>query len=138
MATLRTIYEDTPEARAGPASAVAGAPLPQQSHQPQQQQVAAVQQDLLQRQASGRTHLSTGSSERRQARPNVPGRSYALVEDQGVRTNLGHTKLVMALLSEWWIISLLFMVGGTFAATFYVPQFYVDDVIWNTGCYWKL
>jgi hypothetical protein len=22
--------------------------------------------------------------------------------------------------------------------TFYLPQFYIDDEMWNTSCYWKL
>ena len=43
------------------------------------------------------------------ANPNVPARSYAkLGEDKGVRTNLGNTAFVMGLLSEMWLLNLVF------------------------------
>ncbi|KAI8908504.1 glycosyltransferase like family 2-domain-containing protein [Gorgonomyces haynaldii] len=58
--------------------------------------------------------------------------------DDQPRTNLGNTKVVMALLSEMWLFSLVFILGGTYAMTFHVPQFYIDDEVWNETCWWKL
>lgn len=41
-------------------------------------------------------------------KPNVPVKSYALVEgDKGVRTNLGNTAFVMSILSEMWLFNLV-------------------------------
>lgn len=51
---------------------------------------------------------------------------------------IGNTKFVMALLSEMWIFNLLFIIGGTYIMTFIIPQNYVDDEVWNVGCWWKL
>ncbi|KAI8929201.1 glycosyl transferase family group 2-domain-containing protein [Entophlyctis helioformis] len=108
-----TVVDDSIEARAGPAAS-----------------------QTLQRRRS--TAPTTGAGVEGGDKPgNVPTRSYALLEDDGVRTNLGNTKLVMALLSEWWILSLIVIVGGTYLMTFRLPQFYVDDELWNVGCYWK-
>ncbi|KAI8908361.1 glycosyl transferase family group 2-domain-containing protein [Gorgonomyces haynaldii] len=74
-----------------------------------------------------------------QRRPNVPAQSYALMEDKGERTNLGNTKVVMALLSEMWIINLIVICGGTYCMTFLADfQGYVDDELWNITCWWKL
>ncbi|KAJ3062540.1 hypothetical protein HK102_008732 [Quaeritorhiza haematococci] len=68
--------------------------------------------------------------------------SYALVDDPSdkkrKRTNTGNTKIVMALLSEMWIVHILVILGGTFFMTFYAPQDYTDTELWNAGCYWKL
>lgn len=70
---------------------------------------------------------------------NIPASSYALADqDKGHRTNIGNTKYIMALLSEMWLFNLFFILGGTFLMTFYLPQFYIDYEMWNTGCYWKL
>lgn len=73
---------------------------------------------------------STGSS--------TPPPSQAVVEDNGIRTNIGNTSYVMAILSEFWLFNIFFILGGTFMMTFYVPQFYVDNELWNITCYWKL
>jgi hypothetical protein len=73
---------------------------------------------------------STGSSS--------PSPSRRGFEDNGVRTNLGNTSFVMAILSEFWLFNIFFILGGTFMMTFYVPQFYIDDKLWNDSCYWKL
>lgn len=54
------------------------------------------------------------------------------------KTNIGNTKVVMALLSEMWIVHIAFILGGTYLMTFVLPQNYLDDVLWNRGCYWKL
>ncbi|KAJ3135984.1 hypothetical protein HK101_004053 [Irineochytrium annulatum] len=74
--------------------------------------------------------------------PNVPALSYALIDDGKVtpRTNLGNTKVVMALLSEMWVFNLFFILGGTFFATFYLGkiQGYDDIVLWDVACYWKM
>ncbi|KAJ3297131.1 hypothetical protein HK104_000845 [Borealophlyctis nickersoniae] len=68
------------------------------------------------------------------------GLSYALVDDGAntPKTNTGKTKLIMALLAEMWIIHIIVIVGGTFLWSFFVPQFYVDDQIWNYTCWWKI
>lgn len=73
---------------------------------------------------------STGSS--------TPPPSKTVVEDNGARTNLGNTSFLMAVLSEFWLFNIFFILGGTFMMTFYVPQFYVDNELWNVTCYWKL
>jgi len=44
----------------------------------------------------------------------------------------------MALLSEMWIVHLVVILGCTCIMTFVLPQFYVDDIVWNYECYWKL
>ncbi|KAI9193277.1 glycosyl transferase family group 2-domain-containing protein [Polychytrium aggregatum] len=75
------------------------------------------------------------------AHPNVPSQSYASMDDQGVRTNLGHTNLIMAILSELWLVSTIVIVGATYLLTFYnwLPGSVPDDYqLWNTSCYWKL
>jgi hypothetical protein len=67
-----------------------------------------------------------------------PAPSRPFFQDDGVRTNIGNTSFMMALLSELWLFNIIFILGGTFIMTFYVPQFYVDYEIWNASCYWKL
>ncbi|KAJ3102542.1 hypothetical protein HK100_004345, partial [Physocladia obscura] len=69
-----------------------------------------------------------------------PNISYALENESDVRTNLGHTRLVMALLSEMWIVNLAFILTGTWLKSFYLGniQQYDDYYLWNTSCYWKL
>ncbi|KAJ1337109.1 hypothetical protein BSLG_006582 [Batrachochytrium salamandrivorans] len=106
-----TFYEDTPENRAGPAAAPGA------------------------NQGGSNSAPGQGASS---GTPNIPTRSYALVEDEGVRTNLGNTKFVMAVLSEWWIFSLIFIIGGTYLFHFKLPQDYVDNEIWNYTCFWKI
>ncbi|KAL2915914.1 hypothetical protein HK105_204618 [Polyrhizophydium stewartii] len=54
------------------------------------------------------------------------------------RTNTGNTRVVMDLLSELWIVHIVVILAGTYGMTFYLPQYYVDDQMWNYGCYWKL
>ncbi|KAJ3279869.1 hypothetical protein HK104_001114 [Borealophlyctis nickersoniae] len=68
----------------------------------------------------------------------APTKSYALENIGTVRTNLGNTKVVMALLSEAWIFHMGFILAGTYLMTFHLPQFYIDDELWNYGCFWKL
>jgi hypothetical protein len=69
----------------------------------------------------------------------VPAFSYALVgEQEAVKTNTGNTRLVMALLSEMWIIHIAIILGCTFCMTFLIPQGYVDDELWNVACWWRL
>ncbi|KAJ3055689.1 hypothetical protein HK097_009656 [Rhizophlyctis rosea] len=70
----------------------------------------------------------------------APGRSYALDEVAPIseRTNKGNTRLVTMMLAEAWIVHMAVILGGTYVMTFHVPQFYIDDEVWNYGCYWKL
>ncbi|KND04776.1 uncharacterized protein SPPG_00479 [Spizellomyces punctatus DAOM BR117] len=104
-----TVVEDTPEARAGPAFRGA-----RQETDPK----------------------AIGGS---RSNPNVPGMSYALLEETGERTNKGNTKFIMAILAEAWLFHLIFILGGTFLLTFYAWDFsYTDTKLWNTSCYWKL
>jgi hypothetical protein len=73
--------------------------------------------------------------------PNVPVRSYALLDDKGERTNKGNTAFVMGLLSEMWLLNLICLAGGTYAMTFLLPRSftnYSDSELWNMSCYWKL
>jgi hypothetical protein len=73
--------------------------------------------------------------------PNVPAKSYALVEDKGERTNLGNTAFVMSLLSEMWILNLVILAGATYAMNFVLPAQwtnYTDTELWNISCFWKL
>ncbi|KAJ3185471.1 hypothetical protein HDU87_000092 [Geranomyces variabilis] len=73
------------------------------------------------------------------ANPNVPGMSYALLEESAERTNKGNTKLVMAFLSEAWILHMVVILGVNYLFTFYVWDFsYTDTELWNVTCYWKL
>ncbi|KAJ3193572.1 hypothetical protein HDU82_002773, partial [Entophlyctis luteolus] len=73
-------------------------------------------------------------------RPLRPATSYALMNPSSERTNLGHTKLVMSLLSEMWIVNLAFIIGGTWLKSFYLGdlQQYDDYNLWGISCYWKL
>ncbi|KAI8818646.1 glycosyl transferase family group 2-domain-containing protein [Fimicolochytrium jonesii] len=106
-----TVVEDTPEARAGPAFR------------------GGRQQD-----ADGKS-LRDGSS----ANPNVPGMSYALLDENGERTNKGNTKFVMAFLAEAWIMHVVIILGATYAFTFHIWDYtYTDAELWNFTCYWKL
>ncbi|KAJ3211004.1 hypothetical protein HDU83_005379 [Entophlyctis luteolus] len=74
------------------------------------------------------------------ARPLRPATSYALMNPSSERTNLGHTKIVMLLLSEMWIVNLAFIIGGTWLKSFYLGdlQQYDDYNLWGISCYWKL
>ncbi|KAL5035988.1 hypothetical protein BDV3_004731 [Batrachochytrium dendrobatidis] len=63
--------------------------------------------------------------------------SHATTADT-CRTNTGNTNAVMALLSEMWLFHIIFILGFTYLMTFHLPQYYVDDQLWNYGCYWKL
>ena len=117
-------FDDSPQGRAGPAG-------------PNKPMIYAIN-----RMSSDMTSVSMmpdhQSSFYDKKNPNVPVSSYALMEDKGVRTNIGNTKFVMGLLSEFWLFNIFFILGGTFLMTFYLPQFYIDDELWNVGCYWKL
>ncbi|KAJ3188401.1 hypothetical protein HDU85_005552 [Gaertneriomyces sp. JEL0708] len=124
-----TVVEDTPEARAGPAYR-GGHPMPMaassplHAHQPQQG---------LGRQPSQKT-VNMPS-----ANPNVPGMSYALLEESSERTNKGNTNFVMAILSEMWIVHIAVILGLTYVLTFIAWDYtYSDTVMWNYTCYWKL
>ncbi|ORY35995.1 hypothetical protein BCR33DRAFT_702019 [Rhizoclosmatium globosum] len=69
--------------------------------------------------------------------------SYAFQKTAGEteeRTNIGNTKAVMALLSEMWIINLIFLMGAIYMMTFYLGklQSYDDYELWNIACYWKI
>ncbi|ORY24441.1 hypothetical protein BCR33DRAFT_860310 [Rhizoclosmatium globosum] len=46
----------------------------------------------------------------------------------------------MALLSEMWIINLIFLMGAIYMMTFYLGklQSYDDYELWNVACYWKI
>ncbi|KAJ3143224.1 hypothetical protein HK100_000023 [Physocladia obscura] len=70
--------------------------------------------------------------------PSTTTHSYA--NDSGARTNLGNTRVVMALLSELWIVNLAFILGGTYLKSFFLGnlQQYEDYYLWNSSCYWKL
>lgn len=73
--------------------------------------------------------------------PNIPAKSYALLDDAGVRTNLGNTSVVMALLSEMWIFNLFAIGGGIYCMTFLSPTWlnnYIDDQLFNISCLWKI
>jgi hypothetical protein len=83
--------------------------------------------------------VSSGSTDE-DVTPNVPGRSYAYADNKE-RTNLGNTAVVMALLSEMWILNLIVLLGGVYLWNFQLPLAYTgytDSVIWNVSCYWKL
>ena len=109
-----TAYDSGPEARAGPA--FGGAPVDTIDVGKKDGEV-------------GPTVVNVPSQE---------GLSYALVDEDGVRTNKGKTAMIMALLSEMWIIHIIILIGGIFLWSFFVPQFYVDDQLWNYTCWWKL
>ncbi|KAJ3024271.1 hypothetical protein HKX48_003096 [Thoreauomyces humboldtii] len=73
------------------------------------------------------------------ANPNVPGMSYALLEETSERTNKGNTKFVMAFLSEAWIMHMGIILGMTYVFTFHIWDFsYTDTELWNITCYWKM
>ncbi|KAI8620658.1 glycosyl transferase family group 2-domain-containing protein [Chytriomyces sp. MP71] len=77
-----------------------------------------------------------------------PGASYAFTQSLSrnkngqppIRTNIGNTKAVMALLSEFWIFNMFFLFGAMYFMTFYLGklQSYDDYELWNVGCYWKI
>ncbi|KAJ3230858.1 hypothetical protein HDU81_004176 [Chytriomyces hyalinus] len=60
--------------------------------------------------------------------------------EPAVRTNLGNTKAIMAMLSEMWIFNMFFLFAGMYFMTFYLGklQAYDDYILWNPGCYWKI
>jgi hypothetical protein len=44
--------------------------------------------------------------------------------DSSIETT-GNTKVVMAILSEMWLVNLIAILGGTYCMTFLIPQDYV-------------
>jgi hypothetical protein len=46
--------------------------------------------------------------------------------------------MIMALLADMWLVNLIIITGLTYVMTFMAPQYYVDDELWNVGCWWKL
>ncbi|TPX30990.1 hypothetical protein SmJEL517_g05577 [Synchytrium microbalum] len=124
-----TLAEDTPEARAGPAYR-GGMGVPRRGYY--RDSMTSASDD------------SEYDNRKEQKRSNVPLKSFALLDDPADKTHgpgkewHGNTKVVMALLAEMWLINMLVILGGTYGMTFWLPQYYLDDVLWNTGCYWKL
>ncbi|KND04364.1 uncharacterized protein SPPG_00093 [Spizellomyces punctatus DAOM BR117] len=59
-------------------------------------------------------------------------------ETKDVVLNKGRTKLVMALMSWAWIFHAIIILGATYVMSFWIPQGYTDEEIWNKGCYWKM
>ncbi|RKO97010.1 hypothetical protein CXG81DRAFT_11644 [Caulochytrium protostelioides] len=73
--------------------------------------------------------------------PHVPVRSWAEDPnpyDTGVKTNVGKTNLLMALLSELWMFNLVIILGGVYIMSFVLPQGYTDTEMWNIGGWWKI
>lgn len=74
--------------------------------------------------------------------PNIPPMSYALVETpedkNRKKTNTGNTKIIMALLSEMWIIHIAVILGCTYMMTFVANLQYTDEEIWNSGQWYKI
>lgn len=68
--------------------------------------------------------------------------SYALIDTpedaHRVKTNTGNTKLVMALLSEMWIVHLSFIMGALYIMTFVVQQGYTDSQLWTDNTWYKV
>lgn len=110
------------------------------SHTPQQTQQRALPPPMSQRMShqsfdpsdDGKPFPSYEAFEKRK-HPNIPLKSFASTDDKGVRTNLGNTKLIMALLSEMWIVNLIFIMGCTFIGVFYIPQGYIVRIILIAG-----
>lgn len=46
--------------------------------------------------------------------------------------------VTMFLIANSWLVHLVLVFTFTYLMTFYLPQFYVDDEMWNMSCYWKL
>jgi hypothetical protein len=76
--------------------------------------------------------ISTRTAVDDQAKP----KSYATKES--LNLNTGKTDLIMTLLAESWLVAIFFILGGTYIMTFKLPQYYIDDQLWNVGCWWKL
>jgi hypothetical protein len=73
--------------------------------------------------------------------PNVPSQTYATDDKKSARTNLGNTSLVMAILSEMWVLNIIFVLGGTYCWNFLLPPVwtnYTDLEFWNNSCWWKI
>ncbi|KAJ3101477.1 hypothetical protein HDU96_009971 [Phlyctochytrium bullatum] len=127
-----------------PPGAYAVPPVPPHILAQQQQQVPAVVPAPAAASVPPPPPAAANATDEKDAHPNVPSMSYALVDDPAgkpqVRTNLGNTRAVMLLLSEMWIVNLMFLLGGTFLMTFYLGklQDYTDTDLWNIGCYWKI
>jgi hypothetical protein len=50
--------------------------------------------------------------------------------DRSIETT-GNTKVVMAVLSEMWLVNLMAILGGTYCMTFLLPQGYVFHSFFN-------
>lgn len=48
------------------------------------------------------------------------------------------TSLTMFLITHGWFVHLAIIMTLSYVMTFYIPQFYIDDEMWNTSCWWKL
>lgn len=66
------------------------------------------------------------------------GNSSYADDSNSVRTNTGNTRVLMAMLSEMWIVNAIVILGCTYVLNFVIPQGYSDTVMWNSSCYWKL
>lgn len=90
------------------------------------------------RAAEGLEIIKTHTVKSWKSKASFKDKSDSLINPDGVYTNLGNTKVVMAVLSEMWIIHLLFILGGTYIMSFVIPQGYSDQELWNIGAYWKI
>ncbi|TPX30744.1 hypothetical protein SmJEL517_g05760 [Synchytrium microbalum] len=98
--------------------------------------------------SSGSTDVGSADSDMDEAnkeglKKSFPSKSRALVdlptEERGkTRPWQGNTKLVMSVLSEMWLVHILFIFGGTYLMTFQLPQSYTDSELWNVSCWWKI
>ncbi|KXS20062.1 glycosyltransferase family 2 protein [Gonapodya prolifera JEL478] len=46
--------------------------------------------------------------------------------------------LIVNLIENMWFVHVIVILGCSYVMTFYLPQYYIDDEIWNYSCYWKL
>lgn len=124
-----TYTDSTPQAKAGPAASSGDVNLPSGD---------VVEDPQVNRKFSIMSKLSRKSTKKETRPPNVPPKSYALENLDNVRTNKGHTDLIMGFLAEAWIVHAFFILGGTWLMNNWIPQKYSDTELWNRGCYWKL
>ncbi len=75
---------------------------------------------------------STGSS-RSETDGSVDGYTGAPADIKKFRTSL-----TMFLVTHGWFVHLVIIMTMSYVMTFYIPQFYIDDEMWNTSCWWKI
>ncbi|KAI9006188.1 glycosyl transferase family group 2-domain-containing protein [Gaertneriomyces semiglobifer] len=70
--------------------------------------------------------------------PQIPGLEAGEdpLDPNNVRSR--RTRILIGMLSYAWIFHFAIIGGMTYVLGYLIPQNYLDGVVWNTGCWWKI